>query len=306
MRRSALSVSPRTVGLVLWLLSLAGLGLCGYLGLRLWRHEAPDVPPPSLPDLPALSSDAEADARKPVSLYLSMARDPLFGAPPPSKESEEKIDLNVEAAVVGTIIHGDFSAAIIERGSGGQDSLRVGDSLEGGKVVEITSEGLILQRQGRRILVPKRSSPGGGRGGGPAPQHQAAPRLISVGAPASAPQPAQQKPELADIEFEEFDAFLDRLKKGAESVTAKPAHDAGGNATGLVFQSVPEDSVFAAVGLEDGDIVTAVNDIPVTQRKELISAFEEVASGVRRGEEVFIIIDLIRDQKADTIIQTIW
>jgi type II secretory pathway component PulC len=306
MRKSALSVSPRTVGLVLWLLSLAGLGLCGYLGLRLWRHEPPDVSPPSLPDLPALSAETEAGERKPVSAYLSMARNPLFGAPPPAQEPERKeVNLKVEAAVVGTIIHGDFSAAIVERPNGGQDSLRVGDSLEGGKVVEITSEGLILERQGRRILVPKRSSPGGGQGGA-AQQQQASPRLISVGASPSAPESKEPKAELADIEFEEFDAFLERLKEGAESVTAKPAHDAGGNPTGLVFQSVPEDSVFAAMGLKDGDIVTAVNDIPVTERRELTGAFEEVATGIKRGEEVFIIIDLIRDQKADTIIQTIW
>ncbi len=312
MGKSALSVSPRTVGLVLWLLSAAGLLLCVLLVLHLRGATLPETAPPTASELPALSGDDEVVAQQVSSDYLAMARNPLFGAPP----SEERPtgageDLHVEAVVIGTIIHGDFSVAVVESAEGGQKSLRVGDELAGGTVAQITADGLLLERGGRRIPVPKRASEARRRHQQASASRQetagqAEPRLISIGASEPAPAAGRQREGLADIEFEDFDAFMDRLMQGVERAEPGPARDAAGNPKGLVFRSVPSGSVFADMGLKDGDVVTDVNGMPVTGHREMMTVFEDVAGRIRNNEEVFIIIDLIREQKPDTIIQTVW
>jgi len=184
----------------------------------------------------------------------------------------------------------------------------VGDTLEGGRIVEITLTGVVLERAGRRITLPVSTSGHARPAPAPAvPTAPAPPRAVAL-APA---EPSEtdyggSNIDTGDIELKDFDAFYADMKQGLLGAQVKTAHDVAGKPVGLAFDGVPEGALLWRMGLRPGDIVTDVNDIPVTDMNSLLNAFDKVAAQVRSENEQFIVIDLVRNQKPDVVILTIW
>ncbi|KPK62041.1 MAG: hypothetical protein AMK73_06935 [Planctomycetes bacterium SM23_32] len=165
----------------------------------------------------------------------------------------------------------------------------------------VTREGVVLDQGGRRVELPV------------APSKRARPtavaplRAVAVAAqPVETAGPAQGAAELADIDLEEFDAFIEDLRQNIGDVSGSPAHDAAGEPVGLVLDRIPEGNMLRRMGLRPGDALTQVNMMAVTDMDALIAAFDKVAEDVLAENELFIVIELVRDQKPDTIILSIW
>jgi type II secretory pathway component PulC len=306
MRKITSVLGPSTLSVAFWVLTVIGLVLCVALAFRLARWEAPlgAVEPPA--NLTEGGGAAPAQPRLPSSAYQALAENPVFGPPPPKPTGTPGSQLRVDACVVGTIIQGSRSLAIVEMGPSGQKLLRVGDALDGGRIVVITRAGLVLRRSGQDIDVPVTPSRRGRRAGA-SPVPAPVPRAVAVAqAEVDDEGGAESEQEKADVDLEELDSFIATLKKNAGETTAHTAHDVGGDPIGLLLDKVPEGSMLRRIGLLPGDLVTEVNTISVTSLDGLTSAFDKVAEDVKREEECFIVIEMVREQKHDALILTIW
>ncbi len=312
MATPASSVTPRRLSVALYVLTLALLAGGVALASGALRSTGPEAPLTASLALPAASQAGPASRAVSVDVYEALAASPVFdetpalaAAPAPQAIAPET---PLNAVVVGTIVRGDLSRAIVEVGGAGQKLLGVGDALEGGRVAEITLTGVVLERGGRRITLPV--SPSGHARQAPAPVREPAltpPRAVAL-APAEPAEPEYggSDIETGDIELKDFDAFYADMKKNLLDTRVKTAHDVAGKPVGLGFDDVPEGALIWRMGLRPGDIVTDVNGIPVSDMNSLLNAFDKVAAQVRDENEPFIVIDLVRNQKPDVVILTIW
>jgi len=299
-------VAPRTLSVVFWVLTVVGLVFCVALAFRLARWRAPVGAVEPLANLTDGGGAAPARPRLPFNAYQAIAENPVFGPPAPAPTGTSASELQVNACVVGTIVQGARALAIVEMGPSGQELLRVGDALDGGRIVEITRAGLVLRKSGQDIDVPVTPSRRGRRAGA-SPLPVPVPRAVAVAqARVDDEGGAESEQEKADVDLEELDSFMATLKKNAGETTAHTAHDVAGEPIGLLVDKIPEGSMLRRIGLLPGDLITEVNTIPVTSLDGLTSAFDKVVEDVKREEECFIVIEMVREQKHDALILTIW
>jgi len=306
MRKVTSVVAPGTLSVVFWVLTVIGVVLCVLLAFRLARWKAPVGAVEPLASLTAGAGAVPVQPRLPASAYQAIAENPVFGPAPPRSAGTSGSELRVDACVVGTIVQGSRALAIVEMGPSGQKLLRVGDALDGGRIVEITRAGLVLRKSGQDIDVPVTSSRRRRRVGASAAAAPVA-RAVAVAPPrVKEGGKKESEQEKADIDLEELDSFVATLKESAGETTAHTAHDVGGEPIGLLLDKVPEGSMLRRIGLLPGDLITEVNTIPVSSLDGLTSAFDKVVEEVKREEECFIVIEMVREQKPDALILTIW
>jgi len=299
-------ITPRALAVALYVLTVAVLAAGVALTVGALRSRPAREPMPEALELAPADAVGPAAPEASPTAYLALADSPVFGPPAaPPAPPPAPVRPPVHATVVGTIVRGELSRAIVDTGTSGQRLMRVGDSLEGGRIAEITTAQVVLERDGQRIVLPVRSS--GRRPAMRAEAKATAPRAIGLSsAERATPQYEKGGVETGDIDLEDFDAFYADLKDAFLAARAKTGHDAAGEPLGLIFEGVPEGRLLWRMGLRPGDIVTEVNTIPVTSMGELLNAFDKVAAQVRSGDESFIVIDLVRDRRPDALILTIW
>lgn len=300
------AITPRRLSIALYVLTVAMLATGVALAAGALRSRPPEEPMPAPLDLAQAVLGGPAAQEASPAAYLTLADSPVFGPPAPAPAPPaEPVQMPVKAIVIGTIVRGELSRAIVDVGAGRQRLMRLGDSLEGGSIAEITLSEVILERGGRRIVLPVGSS--GRRQLAPATPRTTPPRAIGLSrAERTEPQYEEGSVETGDIDLEDFDAFYSDLKSGFLAARAKTGHDVSGDPLGLIFEGVPERGLLWRMGLRPGDIVMEVNTIPVTSMNDLLNAFDRVAAQVRSEDESFIVIDLVRDQRPDALILTIW
>ena len=303
------SITPRGLSIGLWVLAAALAAAGGFFTAGAVRTRPTEGPLASA-DLTSVAQAAPAAREASLEVYQALAEAAVFGAAAPSPAAAPvATDVTMTASVVGTIVHGELSRAIVDVGAGGQKLVRVGDALEGGHVTKITSSEVILERDGREISMPVRAHN----------RPRTAPAVVAVAPPVAPPrvigltpaEPAEQPRtegslETGDIELKDFDTFYNDLKQGLLAAKVKPVLDAAGKPLGIAFDAVPEGKVLWRMGMRPGDIVTEVNTIPAADMNSLLNTFDKVAAQVRSGDESFIVIDRVRDQKPDAVILTIW
>ncbi len=172
--------------------------------------------------------------------------------------------------------------------------------------MDIAEGRVVLDVSGRPVEVPITTS----REAPPAPAGAAAsaPSRAVALAPGGQPEEGETRYEedVADIELEQFADFAARLQESLEEAALGQARDVAGEPMGVVLNRLPEQSPLYRIGLRAGDVITEVNALPVREAEELRTNFERVAEEVQSGKESFIVIDLIREQRSDTVILTIW
>ncbi len=308
------SVTPRRLSIGLYVLTLALLAGGGALAAGALRSSGPQAPLKASLTLPPASQAGPASGGASVDVYQALAASPVFGTPPapaaPPAQQQAAPETPVNAVVVGVFLVGKAYRAVVEVGSTGQKLLKVGDPLGGGRIAEITLTEVVLERNGRRITLPV--SPSGRARPAPAPVRVPAAPQRSVALRPAEPAGSAESDyggtniDTGDIELKDFDSFYSGLKSGLLGAKAKTTHDVAGKPVGLAFDDVPRGALLWRMGLRPGDIVTDVNDIPVTDMNSLLNAFDKVAAKVRSEDESFIVVDLVRDQKPDAVILTIW
>jgi type II secretory pathway component PulC len=283
---------------LLWFAAAGAAALCVALAVPLFRG-GDDEAAADAPELPPVRPAEPAREAPPPRSYVAIAEHPAFGESAERSARPAQVEVPLNVTVVGTIVQGSRSLAIVETGSGEQKLVRAGESLEGARVISVSRGTVVLDYGGRRVELPVTPS----RRARPAAP-AVPPRSVAISTPEPAAPAAEA--ELADIDLEDFDAFIEGLKANINDVAGSPAHDAGGRPFGLVLDRIPEDSILRRMGIQPGDVVTEVNMMPISDMESLIEAFDEVARDVLNEDELFIVIEMVREQKPDTIILSIW
>ncbi|MFO8006992.1 MAG: type II secretion system protein N [Candidatus Brocadiia bacterium] len=300
--------APRVLSRLLWVLTAVALGLCALVALRLTGEPPAGPTRAAMPEFAPATRQPAATEEPEAQAYLPLARNDAFGAAEPAPARPVRPAASapaVDLTVVGTIVHGSRAVAIV-RAAGGQRLLRVGDEIQGGRVMDISDRRVVLEVSGRPVEVPittSREAPPSGT----EPAAPTRPRAVAL-APEEQPEEGETRYEedVADIELEEFADFAARLQESLEEAALGQAYDVAGEPMGVVLSRLPEQSLLYRIGLRPGDIITEVNALPVRQAQGLRATFESVAEEVQSGEESFVVIDLIREQRSDTVILTIW
>lgn len=196
--------------------------------------------------------------------------------------SSEKIPFAVKdlgLSLVGTVVSDDprKSVAIIgNRNTQKQEICREGDRL---------GEVLIKKILRNKVIVDT--------GGGD--------MVLTMGhkeSLATSPVPQQalrrEQPEAATsasrLDREEVDSAVPELSQFMREIRVRP-HFPGGQPGGFLVYSIDPNSIFAEMGLQNGDVITAVNGEPITTTQDASEFYDALEEGgevvfeVKRGEE---------------------
>jgi len=180
--------------------------------------------------------------------------------------------------------------AIVADPRGQEESYALGDPLPGGaKLTEIYPDRIILERSGRfeTLRLPKDDDLSGGAARTTV-SHRSATRLNSS-------RPSGNRAAA-------FDRYRDEIKRNPASflkyVQAQPATEAG-KFVGFSLQPGPQDGAMQELGLEPGDIVTAINGIDIDSPAKGMKAMQALGEGdtvsvnlLRGGQEMSLSLTL--------------
>ena len=281
--------------------------LAAQLAELTWRWVPP---PPAAPPAPGVvpfapggtSASAQAGARAGGAAQGAegdVARLHLFGtkpaAPPrtsrpaPAAMPETRLQLILR----GVFASDDpaLAGAIVAERSGKEAFYNVGDTLPGGAVLkEVYPDRIVLQRSGRleTLRMPKEPVSGAPSSGARSPAaRDSGPRARH----AAGPRPSLR--EYRDMVLQDPQQFADKVR-------LRPRMQ-GGRMQGYEVRPGRDAQFLSQFGLEPGDVVTAVNGIPLDSPARGLSVLRDLARAqqvqlevVRNGVPQTIELDLTR------------
>jgi len=204
------------------------------------------------------------------------------GTAPKEEISSEKIPLAVKdlgLRLVGTVVSDDprKSVAIIDnRSTRKQEIYREGDGVGQVLIKRILRNKVIVETDGGDVVLTM--------------GHEESP-VISP-APQQAPrrQPPEAAVSTARLDREEVESALPDYSQLMRQVRVRP-HFQEGQPGGFLIYNIDPDSIFADMGLENGDVITAVNGEPITITQQAVDFYNALTEGgevvleVKRGED---------------------
>jgi len=176
-------------------------------------------------------------------------------------------DQDLGFKLVGTAVTDDPSKnfAIIEiRSTGNQGAYREGDRVGDVLIKKILSGSVVIStKTGDETLS---MSYGGRREGD-----------------------VQPPPEMARLDRKEVDATLPEYMQLMREIRVRP-HLEEGQPGGFLIYNIEPGSIFARMGLENGDVIMAVNGKPVTRTLQAVDFYDALKKGgtvslqIKRGE----------------------
>lgn len=195
---------------------------------------------------------------RPISSILLLILMPVLCVPalfgPRISEAQGSQDLGLK--LVGTAVGGDprRNFAIIEsRSTGNQKACREGDPL--GEVVIkniLTGQVVIGTKTGDQML----SMEYGGR----------------------SESNVQSPPEMARLDRKEVDSTLPEYVQLMQEIRVRP-HLEAGQPSGFLIYNIEPGSIFARMGLENGDVIMAVNGNVVTKTHQTVDFYNALKKG---------------------------
>ena len=208
----------------------------------------------------------------------------IFGSKDKAAEGIKPTDLetleptSLKLALLGTVAGTQQSAvAVIEETDKRKQGLyRVGDSVQDA-IVKMILRGKVVLRVGDKdeILTMEESSS----------------RRASAEEKASASRirrrPSRVSGRGASITVRRSDVqdALKNINTLLSQVRIRP-HFKDGKADGLALSNIKGDSIFAKLGLRDGDIVRGVNDRPIRSPDDIVSFYNKLTSGSRMSLQI--------------------
>lgn len=240
-----------------------------YFTLRLGKEEVFDIAFKGKPQ--------KVLEKKTLADYLSVAKKKPFGEPAvnaggDSKAKKEPEPTTLKVKLLGTIL-GDSSglgAVILDEKSKSQEFFRVGDAVQGAKIVSI-ERGRVILKVGEQEQVLTFEEPGKGR---PA---LASPQKVSK-AEVSSAEIQLQRPEL--------EAQMQDLPKLMSQVNLAP-HFKDGQPAGIAVQRIAPGSIFQKMGLQNGDVVVSVDGNVINSPEDLITLYDRL----KNAEEISIQVE---------------
>lgn len=188
---------------------------------------------------------------------------------------ETQLNLQLLGILANRLVPQD-SRAVINGGSGGEKPYSLGDDISPGVLLKaIFPDRVVLARKGRlETLRLNRDQPNSGGGNVP----------IAVDRGAAGNTSAK----LSQIRNE----LLSNPSKAGDFIRVQPVHGPGGQGqVGYRIYPGPNHSAFKASGLHPGDLVTAVNGVPLSNPAEtlqLLSQLSQASSvslSIQRGKQ---------------------
>jgi general secretion pathway protein C len=194
------------------------------------------------------------------------------------EELEELEPTSLKIALLGTVVGGqqDGFAVIEEVAKRKQGLYRVGDSVEGATVRRILRGKVILRVNDKdEVLAMKEET-------------------ASRGEPQYPSGPSAEKESTVVVKRTEVDESLKNVHQLLSQVRIRP-HFTDGVADGLAVSNIKPGSLFARMGLRNGDIVQGLNGRNIQTPDDVMEVYQRLKSGsritvqvMRDGEEKII------------------
>ena len=182
----------------------------------------------------------------------------------------------------------ELCAAVV-RSAGRTRVVGVGENVGGGRVLSISQSGLVIEIAGERqeLLLRGETVP---------PRPSAAAGALGPLAPAEAPFEA---PGVRSLSRREVDSRLQtEIPRILSETTLFPVTEEG-RVVGYTLTRIPEGTLLSDVGLRAGDVLTDINDSPVTSLATLIALYPKLAgvpqlraTVLRAGQPVSLILNI--------------
>jgi len=253
----------------------------------------------------------------------------IFGAtgkaepPPVVEEQVEPIEnlqeTTLQLSLLGTIA-GDSQnarAIILDQRKRSQDIYRIGDSIQGAEIRQIFRGKIVLRHNEKDeilTMVEGEDAAGAADSNVPAPTSRVSTRSRRVSRAVSRvpsvpePEPGTidaQEEAIPDIEEEvipisqdELQSSINNLNELLTQVRVRP-YFRQGKPEGLIVSQIQGDSIFAKLGLMNGDIIASVNGEQMSTPEEAFQLYNSLKSGTpvnieitRRGQKKILTYEI--------------
>lgn len=242
----------------------------------------------SAPSGPVAGADGQAAPTPSSGGPLTRPVKTLFGAEPrqgasatsPEPVRETGLDLTL-TGVLAREGHPDQRLAVIAGGDGEETVYRVGDRVQGARIVRIESRRVILVRNGvteaLKLKAERLETGTGPPSGGPA---QGGIRRTGTNHRVVSRGTLKRKLE-----------NLPRLLRQAKAVP----HKRDGQQVGFKVVNIQQGSVFEDLGIQQGDVIQSVNGRSIRNPKQALAAYRELRSAKEFR------VDVLRDGQPATL-----
>ena len=244
------------------------------------------------------TSQAATFQKKSLSDYRAIMEKNLFGSADKPPEEEEKVEIqDIEAlepttlkvSLLGTVTGSPRNAfAVIEETNKRTQGLyKVGDTIQNAVIKMILRGKVVLTVGDKDEILTMEETPTQPPGKERVASRPASSRPVSRQPPPQRPEPRSSGEErTVTVERSDVQESLTNINKLLSEVRIRP-HFRDGKPDGLAVSRIKEESLFSKLGLQDGDIVQAVNDKQIRSPDDVLSLYKRL----RTGTEVAIQIE---------------
>jgi general secretion pathway protein C len=253
-----------------------------------WDLAPGPQPGVSAPSGPVAGADGQAAPTPSSGGPLTRPVKTLFGAAPgrgasaasPEPVRETGLDLTL-TGVLAREGHRDQRLAVIAGGDGEETVYRVGDRVQGARIVRIEPRRVILVRNGVTEALNLKAervetgtgSPSGGPARGGIRRTGTNQRVVSR---------------------DTLKRKLDNLPRLLRQAKAVP-HKRDGQQVGFKVINIQQGSVFEDLGIQQGDVIQSVNGRSIRNPKQALTAYRELRSAKKFR------VDVLRDGQPTTL-----
>ncbi len=233
---------------------------------------------------------------------------PVVPVAPPVQEVVAPPKPPLDVVLIGTVVSAEdgdvFYAVIEDRKTQAQTLYQIGDFLsEGAKVVHIERNKVLVLRDTEEEVLEASLVPQEPKAGKATPSRAALPPTPVIPEPVPAPAPSDGRIRQVGkdhwlMDRSEVDNAIAHLPELLTKARVVP-NFTDGKPDGFRIFAIRKDSLYARIGLQDGDILQRVNDIEVRNPQNFLQVFDQL-----KGESS-ITINLIRDNKEETFAYSI-
>ena len=230
----------------------------------------------------------------------------IFGAtekaePPPVEETVEPIETleetTLQLSLLGTIAGDDESARaiILDQRKRNQDIYRVGDSVQGAEIRKILRGKVILRHEDRDEILTMvegddKPRPSARAGRGDRRASRATDRTRAMPEPGASIEEreddsAEIEEEVIPIAQDVLQSSMNNLNELLTQVRIRP-YFRQGKPEGLIVSQIQANSIFAKLGLMNGDIIASVNGKQMSTPEEAFQLYNSLNSGAQVSIEI--------------------
>jgi len=252
--------------------------------------------------------DVEMDAARSLTKpeFAMIVERNIFGAtekaePPPVEETVEPIETleetTLQLSLLGTIAGDEESARaiILDQRKRNQDIYRVGDTVQGAEIRKILRGKVILRHEDKDEILtmvegddkPHPSARADRRNRSPG---RAIDRARSLPEPGNAIEEQEEasaeiQNEVIPIAQDVLQSSMNNLNELLTQVRIRP-YFRQGKPEGLIVSQIQADSIFAKLGLMNGDIIASVNGKQMSTPEEAFQLYNSLNSGAEVSIEI--------------------